>query len=162
MLEVNNNTAVESIKIKELIGKVVKWANDRNLIKGSNDTVQFLKLTEELQEVNSAQNDIELTKEVGEYLVVSIIMMAQLGYKDWINHKAIFPSLDWINLMGNIATDLAKGRCAKNSIIAGMNCIYDYLPENSSPKDALLAAYNNIKDRKGMMVNGVFVKEADL
>lgn len=148
--------------MKALINKVTQWANDRNLIEGSNAASQFLKLTEELQEVNSANCDYNLISEIGDYMVVSIIMLEQLKIEDWFDYRATFPSLDWIDLMGDIATDIAKGRCAKNSIIAGMNCIYDYLPEGVTPECALHIAYRKIEHRKGRMINNVFVKEGDL
>lgn len=148
--------------MRELVSNVVKWASDRNLIEGSNPASQFLKLTEELQEVINSKTEDELTKEIGDFHVVSIIIQAQLGFTDFTNLRATYSSCEWIDLMGNIATDLAKGRCAKNSIGAACNCINDFLPEGVTPYDAILVAYKKIEHRKGKMINNVFVKEADL
>jgi NTP pyrophosphatase (non-canonical NTP hydrolase) len=88
------------------------WAQERNLIEGSNPNAQFLKLLEEVGELAHAlqkQNREEFIDAVGDVIVVLTIMAAQLGIET---------------------------------------------------EDCLDAAWDQIKDRKGKMVNGVFVKEA--
>ena len=95
--------------LTELIQKTIQWHHDRNLISGSTDKDQTLKLAQELGELSDSvckQKDIK--DDIGDMLVVMI----------------------------NI--------CERNNI---------------SLEDCLSSAYNEIKDRKGKMVDGVFVKE---
>lgn len=96
-----------------LAARVAQWADDRNLIKGSDPKSQLLKAMSELGEladgVNKNRRD-EIIDGLGDVLVTLIIVAEQYG----------------LNL----------GYC-------------------------LAAAYDEIKDRKGRMVNGVFIKEGD-
>lgn len=94
--------------MKELIQKVINWHKDRNLIDGSDDKSQVLKLVQEVGELSdSVCKDECLLDDIGDMLVVMI----------------------------NI--------CERNHV---------------ELKDCLSAAYMDIKDRKGKMVDGVFVK----
>ena len=98
----------------ELIQKIERWADDRNLIKGSNSTKQFLKLGEEMGELASglAKGRHEVVKDsIGDLVVVLTILARQEGLEI-------------------------------------MDCVEQ--------------AYDEIKDRKGRMVDGVFIKESDL
>ncbi len=101
----------EMMELEELVESVEKWHEDRNLIDGSTDKDQVLKLLQEMGELSDSVckgNDIR--DDVGDMLVVLI----------------------------NIAkrNDLTLGNC-------------------------LEVAWNDIKDRKGKMVDGIFVKEGD-
>lgn len=87
------------------------WAEERNLIKGSTNQAQFLKLLEEVGELSHAiqkGDEPEFIDAIGDVIVVLTIMAAQRGI---------------------------------------------------DTEDCLEHAWLQIKDRKGMMVNGVFVKE---
>lgn len=91
--------------------RVTKWAEDRNLVTGSNPVLQMAKLTEEVQELSDAllRNDTaEICDAIGDIQVVLAVMCAQLGQ--------------------DVET------CRE-------------------------MAWEQIKDRKGKMVGGVFVKE---
>jgi len=98
--------------IKHAIQQVVSWHLARNLIHGSTDKDQVLKLIQEVGELSDSickeQSPID---DIGDIMVVLI----------------------------NIA-----------------------LRNNLSLTDCLNHAYNDIKDRKGQMVDGIFVKESDL
>jgi len=90
-----------------------QWAEDRNLIKGSDLKSQFVKLIEEAGELANAigkQNDIEFADAIGDMFVVLTIMAAQNGMMI---------------------------------------------------EDCIDAAWQQIRDRKGKMVDGIFIKEAD-
>ena len=95
--------------MNKLIEKVKQWHYDRNLIDGSTDKAQFIKLVEELGEL---QDNI----------------MAGTDFKDDIG--------DMLVVMINL--------CERN---------------NTTLEDCLEVAYNDIKDRTGKMVDGVFVKD---
>ena len=90
---------------------VLKWADERGLLKAENAPRQMLKLIEEVGELAGAmaknkQGDI--VDAIGDIQVVLIILSKQLGI--------------------------------------------DY-------KECLIYAYNEIKERKGKLINGVFVKD---
>lgn len=88
------------------------WAEDRNLIEGSDPKSQMLKLTEELGELAHAiarDNKSEIVDALGDLIVVATILAAQY---------------DW-----------AVEECIEH-------------------------AWHEIKDRKGRMVDGIFIKEA--
>jgi NTP pyrophosphatase (non-canonical NTP hydrolase) len=88
-----------------------QWAQDRNLIEGSDLKSQFVKLIEEAGELANAigkKNDIEFADAIGDMFVVLTIMAAQNGM------------------------------------------LIEY---------CIASAYGEIKDRKGKMVDGIFIKE---
>ncbi len=96
----------------ELIGDVKQWAEDRNLIRGSNAPAQFHKLIQECGELSDDMlKGKDIRSEFGDVLVVLVIMAEQLG---------------------------------------------------TSFEECLGIAYHKIKDRKGVMRDGVFIKEEDL
>ena len=67
--------------------------------------------------------------------------------------------------MGELAEGLAKGKESEvQDAIGDMYVVLTILSMqlNYDIEGCILLAYNEIKDRKGKMVNGVFVKESDL
>jgi NTP pyrophosphatase (non-canonical NTP hydrolase) len=95
--------------MEELISKVKQWHQDRNLIDGSDDKSQALKLLQELGELSdSICKEKPILDDIGDMLVVMI------------------------NL------------CERNGVTL---------------EECLNVAYNDIKDRKGKMLDGVFIKE---
>jgi NTP pyrophosphatase (non-canonical NTP hydrolase) len=98
--------------MEELINNIVQWHYDRNLIDGSTDRDQFLKLLSEIGELSeSLSKKRDVTDDIGDIIVV----------------------------LANIAT--------RNKLTI---------------TDCLAKSWNEIKDRKGKMVDGIFIKEADL
>jgi len=100
------------MNLDKLVSRVELWHIERNLIDGSTDQAQFVKLIEESGELagNIARGK-DLQDDIGDMLVVLI----------------------------NIAL--------RNK--------YDLY-------ECLEVAWDDIKDRKGKMVDGVFIKESDL
>jgi NTP pyrophosphatase (non-canonical NTP hydrolase) len=98
--------------VEELVNKIAQWHHDRNLIDGSTDKDQYMKLIQEAGELSdNICKGRDISDDIGDMIVVLI----------------------------NIATR-----------------------NNLTITECLDAAYNDIKDRKGKMIDGVFVKEADL
>ena len=94
-----------------LISKVVLWHRARNLIDGSSDKDQVLKLSQELGELSdSVCKGKDIRDDIGDMLVVMLNIVERNG--------------------------LSLSEC-------------------------LDKAYDDIKDRKGKMVDGIFVKEND-
>ena len=90
---------------------VLKWAEERGLLKAENAPRQMLKLMEEVGELAGAMaknKPGDIVDAIGDIQVVLIILSKQLGY--------------------------------------------DY-------EQCLVDAYNVIKERKGKLINGVFVKD---
>lgn len=98
--------------LAQLVAAVAQWHHDRNLIAGSTDAHQFVKLVEECGELagNIARRR-DVRDDIGDVLVVLI----------------------------NIAE--------RNSVTL---------------EQCLHTAWLDIKDRRGRMVDGVFIKEKDL
>lgn len=89
-----------------------QWAQDRNLIEGSDLKSQFVKLIEEAGELANSiakKNDIEFSDAIGDMFVVLTIMAAQNGMQI---------------------------------------------------EDCIDGAWQEIKDRKGKMLDGIFLKDA--
>ena len=99
------------LDLNSLIEKVKNWHHERNLIQGSTDKDQTLKLLQELGELSDSVckgNDIR--DDIGDMLVVMINIIER---------------------------------------------------NNLTLEECLEKAWDDIKDRKGRMVDGVFVKSGD-
>ena len=108
--KLGHETAIQALEksLEKLIGQ---WHRDRNLIDGSTDKDQFMKL---LQEV------------------------------------------------GELSDSLCKGKDFRDDVGDIMVVLINILVRNGVTIDECLEiAYNDIKDRKGKMVDGVFIKEGD-
>ena len=93
----------------KLVKLIEQWHEDRNLIDGSTDKDQVLKLAQELGELSdSVCKEKDMRDDLGDMLVVMINIMKR---------------------------------------------------NNISIEECLQKAYDDIKDRKGEMVDGIFVKE---
>lgn len=103
-MEIGNLNGLENL--------IKGWAEDRNLIEGSNPQAQFVKLIEEAGELaGNIAKGRDVKDDIGDMFVVLTIIAAQNG--------------------------LCMAECVNQ-------------------------AWNDIKDRKGKMIDGVFVKEKDL
>mgnify|MGYP001201483765 FL=1 len=97
-----------NLDYEKLIGE---WHRDRNLIDGSTDKDQYMKLIQEA---------------------------------------------------GELSDSLCKGKDIKDDIGDMMVVLINIMVRNNlTMNECLSVAYNDIKDRKGKMVDGVFVKEGD-
>jgi NTP pyrophosphatase (non-canonical NTP hydrolase) len=98
--------------MKLIVENIAQWHRDRNLIDGSTDKDQYMKLIQEAGELSdNICKGKDIRDDIGDMMVVLI----------------------------NIAT--------RNKL---------------SIEECLQVAYDDIKDRKGKMVDGVFIKESDL
>jgi len=112
MYEANNGQRERNATLETYIRKVSQWHKDRNLIKGSTDKDQVLKLAQELGELSdSVCKGKDISDDIGDMLVVMINIVER--------------------------NNLTLTHC-------------------------LQEAWIDIKDRKGKMIDGIFVKEQDL
>lgn len=161
----------------KLIEMVNAWAKERGLDKVDART-QYTKLIEEQGELAKAivqkniDGDSGVLDSIGDYQVTLIIycLIRDIHIAFWktvINPKEFTTEKLYMNLVSTSSKIIAsynKGlvtneiRNIENtfqllSLVAGK---YD-----TTLEDTLELAYNEIKDRKGRLVNGVFIKEDD-
>lgn len=118
--------------MQELIDNVLEWAKERNIIEGSTAAKQLEKTAAELIELAIAVGRDDMHTELG------------MAEKDsWDLEKC---SNDIADGIGDVLVTL---------IIVTEQTGLDI-------EDCLACAYNQIKDRKGKMIDGKFVKEEDL
>lgn len=92
--------------------KIIAWHYDRNLIQGSTDKDQYMKLIQE---------------------------------------------------MGELSDSICKGKDIRDDCGDIMVVLLNIIERNGlTMEECLEVAYNDIKDRRGCMIDGVFVKESDL
>lgn len=123
------------------LSKITQWHKDRNLIDGSTNNAQFVKLLEEVIELYATLNP-NLSKDGVFFNIKSILSNA---YENGRIKQA------------------PKGKDIKDDVgdinVVLMNMIER---EGFTMQQCLETAWHDIKDRKGEMRNGVFVKEGDL
>lgn len=160
--------------MEELIKKVEQWSIERGL-NTADPNKQRLKLWEEFGELCAAvarSNREDAIDAIGDMLVVMIIYCQQQGYhetKELFEIKVkFFKLLKLLNIndaeiLDYIAKCILDTRITIEEIrnvVTILACMAERL--DITLKDCLQSAYDEIKDRRGRMVNGVFVKESDL
>jgi len=179
------SSAIVPRSLYALEQSILGWAHERNLIKGSTCRKQLAKTCEEFGELAAGLNKGKhaLIKDgVGDVLVTLIIANGCAGGTD------IFMSEPEMNAC--FACNDAMLKQDSSEVVLSLLYELDYITELSRPKlyvwrtermrdmirwlavaaqraecsleDCLLTAWMEIKDRKGRMIDGVFVKEADL
>ena len=160
--------------------RVIAWADERRILDGSTCWNQFGKLIEEAGElgVALAEDDRDEIKDgIGDCSVVLAIIACQRGLNlatceafftdsgDWKFREEALPGIAYEKLivsLGQLADGITKNKQASVllaigqalfclMVIAGSNFLLVY--------DCREAAWEEIKDRKGVCLNGVFVKE---
>ena len=156
----------------ELKQKVEQWFVDRGLDKAE-PSKQFLKLMEETGELfeGIAKNDEALIKDaIGDIQVVLIGLEMQLeNLSDDFELSAQDKDLlNWIQWLGVFAYTMQRSRIeevreAAPALRFSKGALTPIAQSfNTTLDECLEIAYNEIKDRKGKLINGVFVKEEDL
>ena len=169
--------------LQQLIKNIEQWAEDRNLIEGSTPQKQFIKLMEEFGELCAgiARNDKDKIKDsIGDCSVVVIILTKQLNannlgfitaYKaaDFSTENSEIICLRASGVLGNASSYLMymTSRETKSRLADVLLRFIYYISKIAlnfelNFESCLNSAYNEIKDRKGHMIDGVFVKEGDL
>lgn len=121
--------------MEEIIKQIIDWGNEKGI---NNPTKQFNKLAEEMLEAHEA------------YIIV----------KHWIQYK---PQLLHNPLFNGAIADFETWKHLKEEL-GDIGVVWILLCNmlDVDPLEALEAAHNKNKDRKGKTINGSFVKEEDL
>lgn len=157
--------------MNELIAKIEQWAEDRNIIKGSEPIDQAMKLFSEVGELaDNVGKGKDIKDDVGDIFVVLTIITAQTGHSISVIE---FPK--WaedtnknlvLKLQGALV-EFIEYKHNGNSFASGVlkRClnILSAIAANhgTTLQECIQIAYNDIKDRRGILVNGVFIKESD-
>lgn len=161
------------MELHKLITNVQQWSIDRGLDKADSKK-QMLKLYEEFGELASglAKGNKEVVKDsIGDVVVVLIILAQQQGLEKISDFNIICNHLQPSDLMPKASETIGlislRVRRTKNEIEEPIVRLISYLRtiakyENLKFEDCLLQAWNEIKDRKGKLIDGVWVKEEDL
>ena len=145
---------------KDYYINIRQWANDRNIIEGLTPHSQFVKLVEEFSEIHADPLD-----GIGDSLVVMTIICAMRGIniEDIMAVERDDKSGHTLTALGYLAGDIARGRCIIDSMQNLKYVIHGYCWQHRvKVVDALAQAWSEIKDRKGIVRNGVFIKSEDL
>lgn len=159
--------------IQQLIKNIEQWAEDRNLIEGSTPKKQFIKLLEEFGELCSgvAKNKPDVIKDsIGDCFVVTVILKCQFKTNLFIRPSSLNKNLDVSLILARVARDAAlipRDNLSEQVKLEIINGIVRHLMNISILLDVdfencVQSAWDEIKDRKGRMIDGVFVKEGDL
>ncbi|MHC3753067.1 MazG-like family protein [Streptococcus suis] len=171
--------------ITDLIENVKDWSSAKGFDK-SDARKQMLKLFEEFGELNAgiAKNNTTLIKDsIGDVMVVLTILCQQLN----LDAREIFLTADSLTihhpktlevevlslitggLIGKLSTAILnrtnrthgiKSNLIIREIVLKLHFISKYY--DFTKEQCFETAWNEIKDRQGKMVDGVFVKAADL
>ena len=139
--------------LKELQLLIIQWAKDKDL---TNSEKQRLKLIEECGELASAilKNNKELQKDaIGDIFVVLIILAEQTNVNIRLDKFTPQPIFD---LYGTILTDILHRKAVQSSIDF-LNDIAIKLGYNLT--ECANLAWETIKNRTGITVNGAFIKD---
>lgn len=166
---------------QEFYKNVLMWAEKRNIIKGSTPEHQTIKLGEELGELCAgvSRGDLALIKDsIGDCMVVVTILRAMVGATDTLEDEssnAQLPFGDDIKRSAALIVMRRMGEIAQciflnaNELVtlATLRAFYQELEAlcgayNIDITECYEAAWNDIKDRKGLIVDGVFLKQADI
>ena len=160
------------VKLHKLITNVQQWSIDRGLDKADSKK-QILKLYEEFGELASglAKGNKEVIKDsIGDVVVVLIILaqqqevvaIADLSYDDSVADIMLMAS----TLIGKLSYHISNNHQAFMfySQIQIIMAALKLVAKNQELifEDCLSKAWNEIKDRKGKLIDGVWVKEEDL
>ncbi|OOF51932.1 pyrophosphatase [Rodentibacter genomosp. 1] len=168
------------VDLQQLIKNIELWAEDRNLIEGSTPQKQFIKLMEEFGELCSgvSKNKPDVVKDsIGDCFVVMVILARQFNRNDLLDDMGYIEHHPPFN--GKIEESLIDTSASIHSFlyaqqikehenvmkffafsVLGLVEVTDYFHLNFD--DCVQSAWEEIKDRKGKMIDGVFVKEGDL
>ena len=164
--------------MEQLIKQIEQWAEDRNIINGSKPIDQAMKLFSEFGELaDNVGKGRDCRDDIGDCVVVATIICKQKGFsisrkmaeiveleKSYVDNtliekQAICWALEalssWVK-KGFVFSDRSESLTKFLE-----NLLFVANKRGHKITECVQIAYNDIKDRKGVMYNGVFIKESD-
>ena len=143
--------------LQELQVLILQWAKDKDLLKSENAPKQRLKLLEEVGETAGAilkNNTDEIKDGIGDIFVVLVILAEQLSEEILFEMDGVAKDddEDFIFLFDNIINSRRR-----YFSLTYLNDICVKL--NMDLTECANLAWNEIKDRKGNTIDGVFIKK---
>ena len=127
--------------VPRLFSKIVEWAKDRNIIKGSTPQDQFTKLLEEVIELYSTLHPDKTGIQVRNSI---LDLTTELYFRGKIDQAPAGKTIE--DDVGDCVVVL--------TIISEM--------QGLTMQKCISHGYSDIEHRKGELISGVFVKESDL
>lgn len=161
--------------LKELVALIEQWAEDRNIINGTQPIDQAMKLFEEFGELaKNVAKDRDIKDDVGDVFVVltNLCKQCNRSISDYLDREKFVASGIKVDVaflgseLGAIATELynnrGEGYFPEYAVSFAVTRLKNIAIQcNTTLEECVETAYNDIKDRKGLMYNGVFIKESD-
>ena len=158
-----------------LIHKVITWAEETNIVNGSDLKTEALKLVSEFGELSNSINKVlECRKQIGKFMVGMIIICRMkkislnecLEFTQEITEQRVKNRRYVLTIMTQHLAKLAHNIVKQEEIKINMGYLLIYvicLTEilNYSLTECLEIAYNDITSKKGVMFNGSFINETD-
>lgn len=158
--------------------KFQQWAYDRNFHEGATIEGQALKMLEELGEfVGNYKRSRDVRDDLGDMLVVVNVVRCMLAKKvdTWPRVATLDGQGSNVPMLVACIAEATAHMVARVSALSSrawrlhselyrieLSVLAICSAMNIDPVAACEKAWNDIKDRKGRMENGVFIKEADL
>lgn len=159
--------------MEQLIKQIEQWAEDRNIINGTKPIDQAMKLFSEFGELaDNVGKGRDCRDDIGDVFVVLTILMRQQGRTiyDYIDRPVRFNG-------ENIKFEVSElADCLSNLVMyLGLEkSFYSFgysrsvailksiaIMSHTTLEECVQIAYDDIKDRKGIVHNGLFIKESD-
>lgn len=161
--------------MNELIAKIEQWANDRNIIKGSKPIDQAMKLFSEFGELaDNVGKGRDCRDDIGDVFVVLTIMAKQLQHSTienhnidlWHDNQSNITLKDRVVLLSEKLTEFCFDARECDLYGSVFDAVISQLKTIAvkcgyTLEECVQIAYDDIKNRKGIMSNGVFIKESD-
>lgn len=158
---------------------VINWADNRQILSESTPTQQFIKLMEEYGELASGvskQNEQVIKDSIGDCLVVLIILHKMKNLKGnafknlpkvhyEFKHNSVIYVAEELGRIGYIVNrpELDWDGRLEEHINEAIHALQDVaIKHKTTLVECLGLAWGEIKDRRGIMQDGVFIKTADL
>lgn len=157
--------------MNELIAKIEQWAEDRNIINGTNPIDQAMKLFSEFGELaDNVGKGRDCRDDIGDCMVVLTIIAKQLN----------LPMVDFLEFPHNVIDSDLKETvaffgCELGKLLADQGDDYDLgflvcigllhsiaIKKDTTLQECVQIAYDDIKDRHGYIKNGIFIKLSDM
>ena len=155
------------MKLAEYNELLNKWFKARNMqsLDPKNQLLKTFEETGELLEAIECLNIDEAADAIGDIYVCLIGLQIQLKQELWINsdYKRSNGLTPLMQQLCSLANQLSRGGTAEIGIILAFGYLEGVAFKfNMNIEDCVAGAWDEIKDRKGLVIDGIFVKYNDL